>query len=78
MTNKSIIYPNKYTWEYLVANWSSEPTLNSTISGGEVYNYILSGVTRYRFIPTTYDPTQDAFYSTFTSGTLSNLIITRG
>jgi len=66
------------TWDYLVANWSSEPTLNAAISGGEVYDYTLSGVTRYRFVPTTYDPTQDAFYSTYESETLSNLIATRG
>ena len=67
-----------YTWEYLVANWSVEPALNTAISGGDVYDYTLNGTTRYRFIPTTYNPTQDAFYESFTSGTLSGLITTRG
>lgn len=66
-----------YTREYLVTNWTSEPALNSTISGGEVYNYTLNWVTRYRFVPTTYNPTQDAFYATFDGTTLSNLIVAR-
>ena len=66
------------TWEYLVNNWSVEPVLNATITGGEVYTYILRGTTHYRFIPTTYDPTQDAFYSNFDGTNLTNLITTRG
>lgn len=66
------------TWEYLVANWSVEPSLNTAISGGDVYDYTLNGTTRYRFVPTTYNPTEDAFYESFTSGTLSGLITTRG
>lgn len=82
ITNKTwTITANKVqhiTWDYLVTNWTSEPTLNTAIIGGEVYNYTLNGTTRYRFVPTTYNPTQDAFYSTFASGTLSNLIVTRG
>ena len=77
MLNKTLTYP-KINWEYLVSNWSSEPTLNAAIPGGEVYNYTLNGTTRYRFVPSVYDPAQDAFYATFTSGTLSNLIVTRG
>lgn len=66
------------TWDYLVTNWSTEPTLNTTTTGGEVYNYTLNGTTRYRFVPTVYNPTQDAFYSTFSGGILSNLITKRG
>ncbi len=66
------------TWSYYNYNWSVEPTLNSSIAGGDVYNYTLDGTTRYRFIPTAYDPTQDAFYSSFSAGTLSGLIVTRG
>lgn len=47
---------------------------------GAVYNYTYRGVTRYRFVPTTYSASQDAFYSTFDSGTdtLINFIVSRG
>lgn len=65
-------------WNSLVMNWSSEPTLNATIATGEVYDYTLGGVTRYRFVPIPYDPTQDAFYEGFDGTTLTNLITTRG
>ena len=63
------------TWGYLVEHWTIEPTLVSTTATGEIYNYTLNGVTRYRFVPTTYDPTQDAFYSDLA---LTTLIKTRG
>jgi len=66
------------TWEYYAANWSAEPAFNSNITGGAVYDYTLDGVTRYRFVPVPYDPTQDAFYSTFSGGVLSDIIIARG
>ena len=65
-------------FDYLVIKFTTSPTLNAIISTGKIFNYILNGVTRYRFVPTVYDPTQDAFYLTFTGGTLSNLITTRG
>lgn len=67
-----------YTWEYLLMNWSVEPTLNTAIVGGDVYNYTLNGTTRYRFVPTTYDPTQDAFYENFDGTNLTGLITARG
>ena len=74
--------PFDETWVYLVNSWSVAPSIvgASTVSGqpGDVYDYTLGGVTRYRFVPTTYDPTLDGFYSTFTAGTLSGLIATRG
>ena len=66
------------SWVSLVMNWSTEPTLNAEIIGGEVYDYINNGVTRYRFIPNPYNPLQDAFYSSFDGSTLSSLIVTRG
>lgn len=66
------------SWAYLKDTWSIEPTLAGTTATGEVYSYTLGGVTRFRFVPTVYDPTQDAFYSTFTAGVLSGLIVTRG
>ena len=65
-------------WGYYVQHWSAEPTLNQAIAGGDVYDYTLDGTTRYRFVPTTYDPAQDAFYTTFTLGVLSGLLVTRG
>jgi hypothetical protein len=78
LQREGALWKNKYTWDYLVTNWSVEPTLNTTITGGEVYNYTLNGTTRYRFVPTTYDPTQDAFYGSFNGATLLDLIVTRG
>lgn len=66
------------SWSFYATTWSTEPTLNSSIAGGDVYDYTLDGVTLYRFVPTTYDPTQDAFYSTFSAGVLSDIIVTRG
>jgi len=67
-----------YSWEYLVANWSVIPTLNASITGGDVYNYELNGTLRYRFVPTTYTPTQDAFYTYFDGTSVTGLITKRG
>ena len=56
-------------------------TLNNIINitgGGDVYDYTLNGTTRYRFVPTTYNPTQDAFYGSFDGTTLTTLITKRG
>lgn len=72
------LWKNKFTWEHLLNNWSTEPTLNTIIVNGEVYNYNLNGITRYRFVPTIYNPTQDAFYGVFDGINLTNLITTRG
>jgi len=66
------------TWNYLAITWSAEPSFVESITGGDVYSYTLDGTTRYRFVPTTYDATQDAFYSTFVTPTLSGLIVARG
>lgn len=66
------------TWEFYAANWSTPPTQVSTTAAGAVYSYVLDGVTRYRLVPAVYDPTDDAFYSTFTGGVLSGLIVSRG
>jgi hypothetical protein len=64
-------------WTYYATKWDSAPTVNTTITGGTVYNYILNGVIRYRFVPTTYSPSEDAFYSSFSNPTLSGLITAR-
>ena len=66
-----------YTREYLVTNWSVTPTLNTAITGGDVYDYTLDWITRYRFVPTTYNPTQDTFYWAFDWTNLTSLITTR-
>ena len=66
------------TWDYLIANWSVIPTQIGTTATGAVYKYLLGATTRYRFVPTAYDPTQDALYSTWDGATLSGLICTRG
>lgn len=65
------------TWDFLVDNWSVKPT-KVFIPTGKVFTYTLLGTTRYRFVPTIYNPTQDAFYSNFDGTTLTNLITTRG
>ncbi len=66
------------TWVFYATTWSTEPTLNTSIAGGDVYDYTLDGTTRYRFVPSTYDATEDAFYSTFSGGLLTGLIVARG
>lgn len=65
-------------WTYYATTWSTEPTFVEAITGGDVYSYTLDGTTRYRFVPSTYDAIEDTFYSTFSSPTLSGLIVTRG
>lgn len=67
-----------FDWGYLVANWSVEPTLNASITDGDVYNYELNGTLRYRFVPSTYTPTQDAFYTSFDGTSVTGLITKRG
>lgn len=76
--NDLIAAANLTNWIYLVSTWSTEPTLSASITGGDVYTYTLDGTTRYRFVPTVYNATQDAFYTTFIAGVLSGLIIARG
>lgn len=66
------------SWGYYKDHWSAIPTNLGAITGGNVWSYTLNGTTRYRFVPTAYDPTEDAFYTTFSGGILSGLIVTRG
>ena len=65
-------------FDYLVTKFSTPPSLNLIITNGKVFNYTLEGITRFRFVPTIYNPSLDAFYSTFTSGILTGLITKRG
>jgi hypothetical protein len=66
------------TWSFYSTSWSVEPALVETIGAGDVYSYTLDGTTRYRLVPDPYDPTQDAFYTTFSGSVLAGLIVTRG
>lgn len=70
------------SWDFLAANWNTPPSVagTATVAGqtGKVYAYARSGVTRYRFVPDTYDAALDEFYSTYTGGVLSGLIASRG
>lgn len=67
-------------WGFLVEHWDVAPVINKNITGGAVYNYTYKGVTRYRFVPTTYDSTSDCFYASFNdvTDTLSDPIVCRG
>lgn len=64
-------------WGYLAIHWDTAPTLNTTIATGDVYDYTLDGVTRYRHVPSTYNASRDSFYETFDGTTLSDLITSR-
>jgi len=66
------------TWEYYAINWSNAPVQVGTTLAGAVYSYILGATTRYRLVPTVYNPVNDSFYLNFTGGVLSDLIVSRG
>jgi len=66
------------TWDGLALQWSAPPSLVATIAAGQVWAYLLAGVTRYRLIPSPYVAANDAFYTNFDGTTLSNPIIARG
>lgn len=63
------------TWTFLTVTWSTPPVFNSAIAGGSIYTYTLDGISRYRFVPSPYDPTEDAFYEDLG---LTTLIAKRG
>jgi hypothetical protein len=65
-------------WIDYATNWSTPPVLVGSTPAGDVYSYTLDGVTRYRFVPAMYDPALDAFYSNFSGGVLSGMIVSRG
>lgn len=68
----------KYSWSFLSLTWSSEPVITASIVGGDVYTYSLSGVDRYRFVPSPYAATNDSFYYNFDGMNLTGFIISRG
>ena len=70
------IYGTIIDWMTLTRGFKTEPTLNTTIAGGDVYNYVYESSptdkTYYRYIAT--DGSEDAYYEDFSGGILSNLI----
>jgi hypothetical protein len=70
------IYGTIIDWMTLTRGFKTEPTFNSTIAGGDVYNYVYESSptdkTYYRYIAT--DGSEDSYYETFSGGNLSNLI----
>jgi len=65
------------TWIYYVSTWDTAPTFVENIAGGSIYSYNHNATIRYRFVPSPYIASQDAFYSTYNSSTLSGLIVSR-
>jgi hypothetical protein len=65
-------------WIRLASEWTAAPVFNSSIAGGDVYDYTYGSTVYYRLVPTTYDPSLDAFFDTFVGGVLSNEISNRG
>jgi hypothetical protein len=62
-------------WTELAVQWSQAPNALSTDPTGSVYEYVRGARTLYRFVPTPYAPTQDAFY---VDQNLTQLIAARG
>jgi len=65
------------TWTDYATRWDSPPSVAGSVIDGQVFLYTLDGTDRFRFVPTVYDPTLDAFYSAFDGSTLSGLLVTR-
>lgn len=69
---------DEYTksWINLAVGYDTEPTLNTTIADGDVYNYVYTTetgtATLYRLVPS--GSADDAFYATFSNNVLSNLV----
>lgn len=64
-------------WNDYANNWSSQPVSEALIPGGEVFRYTYTNGALFRFVPTPYDPANDAFYTSFTNPTLSGLVVAR-
>ena len=76
-------------WDTWVLNWTGDgvssvkPTVLSGAytdpngNSGKVIRYAYGGVIRYRFVPTTYAPNLDAFYSTLTGSNVTGLLTAR-
>jgi hypothetical protein len=60
------------SWIDYVTGYAADPTLTQTIASGDVYTYTYSNGTLYRLVPS--GAASDSFYTTFTDGTLSDLV----
>lgn len=63
-----------YTWIDYASGFTSNPTFVETIASGDVYSYVYGSTTLYRLVGTS----EDSFYESFSSPTLSGLVISRG
>lgn len=63
-----------YTWIDYASGFTSTPTFVETIASGDVYSYVYGSTTLYRLVGTS----EDSFYESFSSPTLSGLVISRG
>ena len=70
--------PGGVNWTFYATLWDTAPIFNATITGGAVYDYTYDAVTRFRFVPSPYDPTLDAFYGMFDGVNVTVLIAARG
>lgn len=70
------------SWTFYATRWSSPPSQvgTATVSGaaGAVFSYTVNGVTRFRFVPDSYSPALDTFWSAFSAGSLSDQLAARG
>ncbi len=70
------------SWDHLATNWTVAPTQVGTATVGSqpgaVLSYAIGGVTRFRFVPDSYSAALDGFYTSYTGGVLSGLIVNRG
>lgn len=64
------------SWIDYVTGTSQEPTLNTTLASGPVYDYVYGSTTIYRHIPDA-NPYGDTFYTNFDGTTLSGVIVSR-
>lgn len=64
------------SWIEYVTGTSQEPTLNTTLASGPVYDYVYGSTTIYRHIPDA-NPYGDTFYTDFDGTTLSGVIVSR-
>jgi hypothetical protein len=72
--------PVRATWTDYVTRWDAEPVSLGPATApvaGEVFEYTLEGVTRFRLVPEPYAPADDVFYESFASGTCSTAIVSR-
>ena len=81
ISSNSIIYSSYFEgifidWMTLTRGYKIPPIFNSSLSTGDVYDYLYSTSTTdktyYRYIAT--DGSEDAYYENFSGGILSNLI----